>query len=169
MKKLVLFFIVTASLMGCTSSEPKTSKEDANIALFKENATIVKTLLDGFVKNDFSQDDLFSDTAKFDGPGLGAVVLNKTSNLAALKILRDLDAEVSYSDLQFFPAVDSITFKPDGNVRVFAKWSGTGKNGATVKNKYFGIFVFNTDHKVIYVDEYQDMTGIIQALTAPKK
>lgn len=155
--------------MCCTSPELKTSKEDANIAIFKENAKIVKTLLDGFVKNDFSQSDLFSDTAKFDGPGLGTVILNKTSNLAALKILRDLDAEVSYSDLQFFPAVDSITFKPDGNVRVFAKWTGTGKNGATVKKKYFAIFEFNTDHKVIYADEYQDMTGIIQALTAPQK
>jgi hypothetical protein len=47
-------------------------------------------------------------------------------------------------------------------------WS-ISQNGAIVNNKYFAVFEFNTDHKLIYVDAYQDMTGIMQALTAPSK
>jgi hypothetical protein len=170
MKKLLLCFLVSASLIACTNPLEKNSTEDANMATFRENSKIVKTLLDGFVTNEFDKtDSLISDTAKFDSPGLGVGILNKTENLTALRALRALDTEVSYTELQFLPTVDTATLKPDGNVRVFAKWSAVGQNGAIVNNKYFAVFEFNTDHKLIYVDAYQDMTGIMQALTAPSK
>ena len=170
MKKILLSLIVATSLIACTNPLEKNSTEDANMATFRENSKIVKTLLDGFVTNEFDKtDSLISDTAKFDSPGLGVGILNKTENLTALRALRALDTEVSYTELQFLPTVDTATLKPDGNVRVFAKWSAVGQNGAIVNNKYFAVFEFNTDHKLIYVDAYQDMTGIMQALTAPSK
>jgi hypothetical protein len=170
MKNLLLCLLVSASLIACTNPLEKNSAEDANMATFRENSKIVKTLLDGFVTNEFDKtDSLISDTAKFDSPGLAVGILNKTENLTALRALRALDTEVSYTELQFLPTVDTATLKPDGNVRVFAKWSAVGQNGAIVNNKYFAVFEFNTDHKLIYVDAYQDMTGIMQALTAPSK
>jgi hypothetical protein len=65
--------------------------------------------------------------------------------------------------------VDATTYKPDGNVRVFATWTCVGNNGVKVTNRYFAIFVFNTAHQVEFIEEYQDMTGIIQALTSTVK
>ena len=168
MKKIILCIIVSASLIACTNQESK--NEEANIKTFKENSKIVLTLFDGYSKNDFSlYEPTFSDTAKFLPPMIGTDTLNKKTNFVGLKSLRDLQSTVSYSDLQFLPTVDSTTYKPDGNVRVFATWTSVGNNGAKVTNRYFAIFVFNADHKVVFIEEYQDMTGIIKALTSAKK
>ena len=171
MKKLLLSFLVLASFIACNSNQTTTSNaEDANIALFKENSEIVKSLFDNFVKNDFSQNDnLVSDTVKHDGPSISAGILDRASGLAAVKALRALYVEVNYSELQFYPAVDSINYKPDGNVRVYSKWTGIGKNGDTVINKYFSAFLFNADHKVIKINEFFNAGDVIKALTAEKK
>ena len=136
----------------------------------EENSEIVKSLFDNFVKNDFSQNDnLVSDTVKHDGPSISAGILDRASGLAAVKAMRALYVEVNYSELQFYPAVDSINYKPDGNVRVYSKWTGIGKNGDTVINKYFSAFLFNADHKVIKINEFFNAGDVIKALTAEKK
>ena len=148
----------------------KIKSEATNIKTFKENSKIVKTLFDGYSNNDFSlYSSTISYTAKFLPPTTGTDTLNKSTNFEGLKKLRDLQNTVSYRDLQFLPTVDSTTYKPDGNVRVFATWTCVGNNGAKVTNRYFAVFVFNKSHQVEFIEEYQDMIGIMQALTSTVK
>ena len=171
MKKLIFYFLVSAALFACNSNQTATpNDEEAKIALFKENSKVVKTLFDSYVKNDISQfDTLLSDSVKIDPPSISVGILDKASFLQGINTLRSMSTEVNYTDLVFLPAVDSVTFELNGGVRAYAKWIGVGKNGAIVKNKYYGSFQFNSDHKITVIDEYQDMTGIIQAVTAEKK
>jgi|Laugresbdmm110sd_1035091.scaffolds.fasta_scaffold37077_2 ketosteroid isomerase-like protein len=169
MKKIFLLLIASATLFSC-SKPADTSAEDANLATFKENSKIVQTLFDGYSKADFSQyDELVADSVMFIPPSVNADTLNKADNLKGLQMLRSLQAKVNYSGLKFFPAVDSVTYKPDGNVRVFARWTSDGKNGAHLFNNYFAVFRFNSAHKLIYAVEYQDIKGAVDALTAPAK
>lgn len=168
MKKILVCLIVSVSLIACTNQGNKS--EATNIKTFKENSKIVQTLFDGYSNNDFSlYAPTMADTAKFLPPITGTDTLNKSTNFEGLKKLRALQKTVSYSDLQFLPTVDATTYKPDGNVRVFATWTCVGNNGVKVTNRYFAIFVFNTAHQVEFIEEYQDMTGIIQALTSTVK
>ena len=170
MKKLFLLSFVL-SLFACTTTETKTTTEDKNIAIFKENSKVVKLIFDNFVNKDFdSNDAVTSDTFKFYPARIANDTLSKSESKAGLIALRGLSNKVSYSNLMFLPAVDTVTFKADGNVRVFATWNSEGKNGAILKQKYFAIFEFNNAHKVTLCEEYQDYGGIVQTLTAaPKK
>ncbi|MHA8094947.1 hypothetical protein ACMH5Q_08630 [Aquirufa lenticrescens] len=169
MKKIFLLLIASATLFSC-SKPAETNSDDANLATFKENSKIVKILFDGYSNDDFSQyETLVADSVKFVPPSVNADTINKADNLKGLKMLRSLQAKITYSDLEFLPTVDSVTYKPDGNVRVFAKWTSEGKNGAHIYNNYFAIFQFNSDHKLVFGAEYQDIKGAVDALTAPKK
>ena len=38
-----------------------------------------------------------------------------------------------------------------------------------VEHKFYGVYQFNKDHKIVDIDEYMDVTGVILAATAPKK
>ena len=63
-----------------------------------------------------------------------------------------------------------VTFKPDGGVRVYARWTDDAiANGAKIEHKFYGVYQFNKDHKIVDIDEYMDVTGVIMAATAPKK
>jgi len=169
MKKIFLLLIASATIFSC-SKPAETSSDDANIATFKENTKIVKTLFDGYSNADFSQyETLVADSAKFVPPYINADTISKADNLKGLQMLRSLQAKITYSDVQFLPTVDSLTYKPDGNVRVFAKWTSEGKNGAHLFNNYFAVFQFNSAHKLVYAAEYQDIKGAFDALSAPKK
>ena len=169
MKQLFFLLIESATLLSC-SKNADTNSDEANLVTFKENSKIVQTLFDGYSSADFSQyDGLVADSAKFIPPSVNADTLNKADNLKSLQMLRSLQAKVNYSGLQFLPAVDSVNYKPDGNVRVFARWTSDGKNGAHLFNNYFAIFRFNSAHKLVYSVSYQDIKGAVDALSAPAK
>ncbi|MCX6194184.1 MAG: hypothetical protein NTX34_06850 [Cytophagales bacterium] len=169
MKKIFLLLIASATLFSC-SKPAETNADDANLATFKENSKIVQTLFDGYSNADFSQFEiLVADSAKFVPPSVNADTINKADNLKSLQMLRSLQAKVNYSDLEFLPTVDSVTYKPDGNVRVFAKWTADGKNGAHMFNNYFAVFQFNSAHKLVFSASYQDIKGAVDLLSAPAK
>jgi hypothetical protein len=169
MKKLFMFLMASATLMSC-SKNADTSTEDANLATFKENSKIVLSMFKDYSNNDFSRyESTMSDSGKFVPPTIGTDTLNKAENLKGLQALRSLQSKVNFGEIQFLPTVDSVHYKPDGNVRVFTQWTSDGKNGAHVVNNYFAIFEFNSAHQVILTAEYQDMGGIWKALNEVKK
>ena len=156
--------------IGKSKKTVKAISEDNNIAIFKENTKIVKSLFDNYANITFGENDaIVSDSLKFYPARIANDTLNKTNSLVGLKAFRSLSNKVSYSDLKFLPTVNDSTYQPDGNVRVFATWTTEGKNGVKITSKYFGIFEFNKDHKVFYIEEYQDYGGLMLALTTIQK
>ena len=169
MKKLFMFLIASVMLISC-SKNTDNSTDEANLATFKENSKIVLSMFKDYTNNDFSRyDSIMSDTVKFIPPSIGTDTLNKVENLKGIKALRSLQSKVNFGEIQFLPTVDSVNYKPDGNVRVFTQWTSDGKNGAHVVNNYFAYIEFNSAHQVIFMAEYQDMGGIWKALNEVKK
>jgi hypothetical protein len=60
--------------------------------------------------------------------------------------------------------------KADGSVRTYVRWQSESiANGVKFNQKFYAVYKFNKYHKIIDADEYFDVTGLINAATAPKQ
>ena len=173
MKKSILIALATITLFACNPKNETTSTtDDAGMSDFKENS---KVILDGF--ENFSKNDLktfstyISDTVKVHGPTYGEEsIANKTILIQRLEGFHKLLSNIKANDIKLLPGVDEVTFKADGGVRAYVRWTDDGAlNGAKIEHKYYCVMQFNKDHKLIDVDEYFDVTGLVNAANAPKK
>ena len=87
MKKILLCFLVSASLTACTNQETKKETEDPNMALFRENAKLVDASFKAYCKKDLTEwATYWSDTLKYHSAGYGqkdiskAEILERSSN-----------------------------------------------------------------------------------------
>jgi hypothetical protein len=68
------------------------------------------------------------------------------------------------------PGLDTASMKADGSVRTYVRWQSESiANGVKFNQKFYAVYKFNKDHKIIDADEYFDVTGLINAATAPKQ
>ena len=174
MKKTILVAMFATTLFACSTPQATSTNntEDVGMAEFKENRKVVEAGFKAFAKNDLEEfATYFADTSKFYGPGINdTVALTKTQLVERLtnfhKILKNI-----YPDIQLIvPGLDTATLKPDGGVRTYVKWqSESAVNGAKFNQKFYAVYKFNKDHKVIETDEFFDISGVIKAATEPKK
>ena len=174
MKKIALLLITTVSLFACTPKQNDTSSntDDAGMADFKENSKIVLDGFETFSKNDLKAFSVHeSDTVKVHGPAYGEeAIASKTILLQRLEGFHKLLTNIKANDIILLPGVDELTFKPDGGVRAYVRWTGDAiANGAKMENKFYGVYQFNKDHKIVDIDEYMDVNGLIKAATELKK
>ena len=55
-------------------------------------------------------------------------------------------------------------------MRAYVRWTDDAiANGAKIEHKFYGVYQFNKDHKIVDIDEYFDVNGLIKAATEPKK
>ena len=71
---------------------------------------------------------------------------------------------IKASDRDFYPTVDS-NFVPDGGVRIYATWTADLGDNAMDGIKAYEVFKFNNNNKIIEVDEYMDMTGMLNKIS----
>jgi hypothetical protein len=167
MKKLVLSFLVLASMMACTPKEAITEVEDPNMVLFRENAKVVDASIKAYVKNDIDAfASAYSETVKYHSAVYGESDISKaeiiTRSLGFFKLVNNLSAKVT-----LLPGVDSVTFKPDGSVRAYIMWSGDLVNNAPkIDLKVYASYKLDKDHKIYDADEYFDVTGFVKYATA---
>jgi len=175
MKKIILCFLVSASLIACTNQETTTNGDDANIATFKENSKLVEASMNAFTKNNLTTwDTYFADSLKFHSADYGKDAPDSALNLSATrlrlagfhKLVKNLNAKFE----QFVPDLDVVTYKPNGSVRAYITMSAESiSNGTKMSHKMYQVYTFNKDHKIIDIDEYFDITGAVLVGTAPKK
>jgi len=175
MKKILLCFLVSASLIACTNQETTTNGDDANIATFKENSKLVEASMNAFTKNDLTTwDTYFADSLKFHSADYGKDAPDSALNLSATrlrlvgfhKLVKNLNAKFE----QFVPDLDVVTYKPNGSVRAYITMSAESiSNGTKMSHKMYQVYTFNKDHKIVDIDEYFDITGAVLVGTAPKK
>ena len=83
--------------------------------------------------------------------------------------LHKIFTNIKANDIKLLPGLDEVTFRPNGDVRAYVRMTDDAiANGAKIEHKFYGVYQFNKEHKIINVDEYMDITGAIQAATAPK-
>jgi hypothetical protein len=175
MKKIILCFLVSASLIACTNQETTTNGDDVNIATFKENSKLVEASMNAFTKNDLTTwDTYFADSLKFHSADYGKDAPDSALNLSATrlrlagfhKLVKNLNAKFE----QFVPDLDVVTYKPNGSVRAYITMSAESiSNGTKMSHKMYQVYTFNKDHKIVDIDEYFDITGAVLVGTAPKK
>jgi hypothetical protein len=170
MKKIILGLIVV-SLYACGSQEAKTtSNDDAVLADFNENSKVALSLFHAFENKDMSVfEKNLADSAKIIGAKYGDSVFTKAQNIAILSNLTKLFVVSKANDIMLYPACDSVTYKMNSDVRAYVRWTDDAVNGAKIEHKYYVVFQFNKDHEVTLIDEYFDVTGMLNASTAPKK
>ena len=174
MKKSILIALVTVTLFACNPNKNETTSttDDAAMDDFKENSKIILAGFEAFTKNDTAvAKDNMSDTAKINGAAYGGeAIVGKAVYAQRLAGLHKIFTNIKANDIKLLPGLDEVTFRPNGDVRAYVRMTDDAiANGAKIEHKFYGVYQFNKDHKIINVDEYMDITGAIQAATAPKK
>jgi hypothetical protein len=174
MKILSFILITTITLFACSpkDNETESNTDDASMAAFKINSQLVLDGFEAFSKNDTATFNVnLSDTVKVHGPSYGEeAVVGREVLSQRLQGLHKLLSNIKANDIKLLPSMDEVTFKPDGGVRAYVRWTDDAiANGAKIEHKFYGVYQFNKDHKVVEIDEYMDITGIIKAATSPKK
>ena len=173
MKKTILVAMFATTLFACTNPQATTStgSDDAMMAEFKENSKVTIAVFEAFANKDLQAwGSYVSDTLKAHGAGYGLeATIGKEELMQRLAGLHSIVNNIKANDIELYPGVDSVTFKPSGDVRAYVRWTDDGINGAKIEHKYYGVFKFNKDHKITETDEFMDITGVIKAATEPKK
>jgi hypothetical protein len=169
--KYLFFLIMITSLMSCVNNQTinETTTND-KMELFTENARVVQGYIDAFCNEDSAAVAVFlSDTVVRIAPGYGDTSTSKAYWLASAKVFYSVFDHAKVNNPIYIPTVDPITMKPDGNVSAYAHWTDELSNGLKVDFKWHGLFKINTDHKIVYADEYLDLGGMLNAInTLPK-
>jgi hypothetical protein len=173
MKKTILVAMLATTLFACSNPQATTTanSDDANMATFKENAKVTTAVFEAFANKDLQTwGSYVSDTLKAHGAGYGSeATIGKEELMKRLAGLHSIVNNIKANDIQLYPGLDSVTYKPNGDVRAYVRWTDDGINGAKIEHKYYGVFKFNKDHKMIDTDEFMDITGVIKAATDPIK
>jgi hypothetical protein len=174
MKKTILAMAVAITLFACnTPQAPSTNTTvDSAMTEFKENSKVVEAGFKAFAKNDLVEfATYFADSSKFYGPGIDDTVALSTAGLVERltkfhTILKNIVPNIQL----IAPGLDTANFKPDGSVRTYVRWqSESAINGTKFNQKFYAVYRFNKDHKIIYAEEFLDAGGLVQAATASKK
>ena len=171
MKKTILVALFATTLFACTTPQATTSTDDATMATFKENAKVTTAVFEAFANKDLKTwASHVSDTLKAHGAGYGLeATVGKEELMQRLAGLHSIVNNIKANDIQLYPGLDSVTYKPNGDVRAYVRWTDDGINGAKIDHKYYGVFKFNKDHKMTETDEFFDISGVIKAATETKK
>ncbi len=171
MKKTILVIATAVALFACTTPQATTSSDDAAMATFKENAKVTTAVFEAFANKDLKTwASHVSDTLKAHGAGYGLeATVGKEELMQRLAGLHSIVNNIKANDIQLYPGLDSVTYKPNGDVRAYVRWTDDGINGAKIDHKYYGVFKFNKDHKMTETDEFFDISGVIKAATETKK
>lgn len=158
MKKLVLCLLISASLIACSEK----NDSDSNLDLYKKNVEGAKAFISAFSSKDSTKEaSLLADNLIWSGPALGQDSLPKDSLLAGDKELMRTFNDAKLTNVQFVPGVDPVTYKLDGNVRVYGTWvSKFASNGKTSKLKYYAVFGFDAAGKIISLEEYANLEDL---------
>jgi hypothetical protein len=174
MKNSLLLLITTMILFACNPKQKETasSLDDAAMADFKENSKVIVAGFEAFTKNDtITAKDNMSDTAKIDGAAYGGeAIVGKAVYAQRLAGLHKIFTNIKANDIKLLPGIDEVTFRPNGDVRAYVRMTDDGiANGAKIEHKFYGVYQFNKEHKIIFADEYMDITGAVKAATEVKK
>jgi hypothetical protein len=135
------------------------------MVIYNQNAKVVHALFDAIENEDLeSAASFFAEEIKFNPPAYGGKVLDKQGVLENYGGFMQISDNIKANDRDFYPTVDS-NFVPDGGVRIYATWTADLGDKAMDGIKAYEVFKFNNNNKIIEVDEYMDMTGMLNKIS----
>ena len=176
MKKLLFIMIVSLMMFSCISNEKKpeaatTSTNSDMQAVYEQNLASMKSWVTAFEnKNLTDYANNVADSVSWHSPVYGDTVTTKTHYMESLKYWTDNWDSLHLSDGIFLPGIDTINHQMDGSVRYYGRWDGVHKaTGKATHVNFYGVYRFNSDHKMVWGSDYFDVGGLINAVLSKKK
>ncbi len=164
MKKYLSLLLLSLVFYSCNQKTAEQIQMEQAMMIYSENAKVVHALFDSLEKEDLeTAATFFSEEAKFNPPAYGGKEWNKTEILENYNGFMQLFNNIKANDRDFYPTVDSL-FIPDGGVRIYAKWSADLGDTSVEGIKAYEVFKFNEGNKIIAVDEYMDVSGLLNKI-----
>lgn len=159
MKKFILYSaILCISLIACNEKK----EADTNLDKYQKNLAIAKQFFAAFTSKDSTTEaTLLADNFKWNGPAIGQDSLSKDILMAGEKEFMNAFNDIKLENAQYYPGLDSATYKIDGGVRVYGTMvSKFASSGKTSKVKYYAVFQFNDMGKITQLEEYYNMEDL---------
>jgi hypothetical protein len=164
MKKLLLLTVFTSLLISCNQKTQEQLQMEAAMALYEQNAKVVHALFDSLENEDLeTASSFFAEEAKFNPPVYGGEDLDKKGILENYNGFMQIFDNIRANDRDFYPTVGE-NFVPDGGVRIYANWSADLGDNSLQGIKAYEVFKFNDNNKIIEVDEYMDVSGLLNRI-----
>jgi hypothetical protein len=164
MKKLLLLTVFTSLLISCNQKTQEQLQMEAAMALYEQNAKVVHALFDSLENEDLeTASSFFAEEAKFNPPVYGGEDLDKKGILENYNGFMQIFDNIRANDRDFYPTVGE-NFVPDGGVRIYANWSADLGDNSMKGIKAYEVFKFNDNNKIIEVDEYMDVSGLLNRI-----
>lgn len=164
MKKLLLLTVFTSLLISCDQKTEEQTQMEAAMALYEQNAKVVHALFDSLENEDLeTASSFFTEEAKFNPPAYGGEDLDKKGILENYNGFMQIFDNIRANDRDFYPTVGE-NFVPDGGVRIYANWSADLGDNSLQGIKAYEVFKFNDNNKIIEVDEYMDVSGLLNRI-----
>ena len=164
MKKLIFLYSIVGFLFSCNQATDENSKMETAMNVYNQNSKVVHALFDSLENEDLEKAaSFFAEEAKFNPPAYGGEDLDKKGILENYNGFFQILDNIKANERDFYPTVDS-TFIPDGGVRIYAKWSADLGDISLEGIKAYEVFKFNENNKIIEVDEYMDVSGLLNKL-----
>jgi len=164
MKKLLLLLVFASLLISCNQKTQEEVQMEAAMALYEQNAKVVHALFDSLENEDLeTASSFFTEEAKFNPPAYEGEDLDKKGIIDNYNGFMQILDNIKASDRDFYPTVDE-NFIPDGGVRIYATWSADLGDNPMQGIKAYEVFKFNENNKIIEVDEYMDVSGILNRI-----
>ena len=164
MKKLHLILVFTSLLISCNQKTQEEVQMEAAMALYEQNAKVVHALFDSLENEDLeTASSFFTEEAKFNPPAYEGEDLDKKGIIDNYSGFMQILDNIKASDRDFYPTVDE-NFIPDGGVRIYATWSADLGDNPMQGIKAYEVFKFNENNKIIEVDEYMDVSGLLSKI-----
>jgi hypothetical protein len=164
MKKLLLLTVFTSLLISCDHKTEEQAQMEAAMALYEQNAKVVHALFDSLENEDLeTASSFFAEEAKFNPPVYGGEDLDKKGILENYNGFMQIFDNIRANDRDFYPTVGE-NFVPDGGVRIYANWSADLGDNSMKGIKAYEVFKFNDNNKIIEVDEYMDVSGLLNRI-----
>ena len=164
MKKLTLLLVFTSLLISCNQKTQEEVQMESAMALYEQNAKVVHALFDSLENEDLeTASSFFTEDAKFNPPAYEGEDLDKKGIIDNYNGFMQILDNIKASDRDFYPTVDE-NFIPDGGVRIYATWSADLGDNPMQGIKAYEVFKFNENNKIIEVDEYMDVSGLLSKI-----
>ena len=164
MKKLTLLLVFTSLLISCNQKTQEEVQMEAAMALYEQNAKVVHALFDSLENEDLEKaSSFFTEEAKFNPPAYEGEDLDKKGIIDNYNGFMQILDNIKASDRDFYPTVDE-NFIPDGGVRIYTTWSADLGDNSMQGIKAYEVFKFNENNKIIEVDEYMDVSGLLSKI-----
>ena len=164
MKKLLLPLMFVGLLISCNQKTQEQLQLEAAMAVYDQNAKVVHALFDSLENEDLeTAASFFAEDAKFAPPAYGGKDLDKKGILNNYNGFMQIFDNIKASNRDFYPTVDE-NFIPDGGVRIYATWSADLGDIPMQGIKAYEVFKFNENSKIIEVDEYMDVSGLLSRI-----